>query len=93
MVEVTWEVEEAEAPRPVALAVTAWDRPGLLADVANAVSSANILNASARGYKDRTAVVNIKLEVRNLAQLNQIMDRIATLPYVLKVGRVSRERS
>lgn len=93
MVEVTWEVEAAEAPRPVELAVTAWDRPGLLADVANAVSSANILNASARGYKDRTAVVNIKLEVRNLAQLNQIMDRIATLPYVLKVGRVSRERS
>ncbi|MCL8207649.1 MAG: bifunctional (p)ppGpp synthetase/guanosine-3',5'-bis(diphosphate) 3'-pyrophosphohydrolase [Actinomycetia bacterium] len=93
LVEVAWEVDAAEAPHPVEVVVTAWDRPGLLADVANAVATTNILNASARGLRDRTAVVHIKLEVRNLAQLNQIMDRIRALPYVLKVGRISRERA
>lgn len=93
MVDVAWEVDSTDAPRPVELAVHAWDRPGLLADVANVVSSTNIINASARGFRDRTAVVNIKLEVKNLQQLNQLMDRIAALPYVLKVGRVSREHA
>jgi guanosine-3',5'-bis(diphosphate) 3'-pyrophosphohydrolase len=91
LVEVAWEVEAAEAPMPVELDVQAWDRPGLLADVANVVSSTNIINASARGMRDRSAIVHLKLEVRNLEQLNQIMTRLEALPYVLRVGRVSRE--
>jgi GTP pyrophosphokinase len=92
MVEVAWDREAPEAPRAVELSVRAWDRPGLLADVATVASHTNILNATARGYKDRTATVTLRLEVGNLDQLTRIIDRIGALPYVLQVDRVSRER-
>jgi guanosine-3',5'-bis(diphosphate) 3'-pyrophosphohydrolase len=91
LIDVAWEVETADAPLPVELDVRAWDRPGLLADVANVVASTNIINASARGLRDGTAIVHLKLEVRSLDQLNQLMARLEALPYVHQVGRVSRE--
>lgn len=94
LIEVSWDVEEAElAPHPVELRVHAWDRSGLLADVANVVSDSNIISAKARGFRDRTAVVEVHLEVRNLAQLTQLIRRLESLPYVQQVDRVSRERT
>lgn len=94
LIEVSWDVNEAElSPHPVELRVYAWDRPGLLADVANVVADSNIISAKARGFRDRTAVVEVHLEVRNLTQLTQLIGRLESLPYVQKVDRVSRERS
>jgi GTP pyrophosphokinase len=92
MVEVAWDRTAAEPLRPVELVVRAWDRPGLLADVAGVLASTNIVSASARGYRDRTATVTLKLEVQNLEQLTRLIDRISALPYVLDVRRMSRER-
>lgn len=94
LIEVGWDTTEAElAPHPVELRVYAWDRPGLLADVANVVADSNIISAKARGFRDRTAVVEVHLEVRNLIQLTQLISRLESLPYVQKVDRVSRERA
>lgn len=93
LIEVSWDTTEAElAPHPVELAVFAWDRAGLLADVANVVADANIISAKARGFKDRTAVVNVRLEVKNLTQLTRIIQRLEALPYVERVERVSHEK-
>ncbi|MCY0877779.1 MAG: bifunctional (p)ppGpp synthetase/guanosine-3',5'-bis(diphosphate) 3'-pyrophosphohydrolase [Firmicutes bacterium] len=93
LVEVSWDVEEAElSPHPVELRVHAWDRPGLLADVANVVADSNIISARARGFRDKTAMVDVHLEVRNLAQLTHLISRLESLPYVQRVDRVSRER-
>jgi guanosine-3',5'-bis(diphosphate) 3'-pyrophosphohydrolase len=91
LVDVVWEVDAADNPMPVELDVEAWDRPGLLADVANVVSTTNIITASARGLKNGTAIVHLKLEVRSLEQLNHLMGRLEALPYVHRVERVSRE--
>ncbi len=93
IIDVAWDDGAVGAPHPVELAVYAWDRPGLLADVANTVQGTNIQNASARGFRDRTAVVHLKLEVRDLGQLTHIIDKISALPYVLRVGRVAKERA
>ncbi len=94
LIDVSWDATEAElAPHPVELAVYAWDRAGLLADVANVVADYNIISAKARGFRDRTAVVNVRFEVRNLGQLNQIIRRLEGLAFVQQVRRVSRERS
>ena len=94
LIEVSWDAKEAEwAPHPVELRVYAWDRPGLLADVANVVADSNIISAKARGFRDRTAMVEVHLEVRNLSQLTQLIARLESLPYVQKVDRVSRERA
>ena len=92
IIDVAWDEGAGAAPHPVELAVYAWDRPGLLADVANMVQGINIQNASARGFRDRTAVVHLKLEVRDLGQLTRIIEKISALPYVLRVGRVAKER-
>ncbi len=93
LIEVSWDIKEAElAPHPVELAVFAWDRAGLLADVANVVADANIISAKARGFKDRTAVVNVRLEVKNLTQLMRIIGRLEALPFVERVERVSHEK-
>ena len=90
----SWDIQEAElAPHPVELAVFAWDRAGLLADVANVVADANIISAKARGLKDRTAIVNVRLEVKNLTQLTRIIRRLEALPFVERVERVSHEKS
>jgi len=94
LIDVSWDSAEAElSPHPVELAVYAWDRAGLLADVANVVADSNIISAKARGFRDRTAVVNVRFEVRNLSQLNQIIRRLEALAFVQQVRRVSRERS
>ncbi len=94
LIEVSWDNAEAElSAHPVELAVYAWDRAGLLADVANIVADSNIISAKARGFRDRTAVVNVRLEVRNLVQLTRIIGRLETLPFVQRVDRVSHERS
>ena len=93
LIDVSWDSTEAElSPHPVELAVYAWDRAGLLADVANVVADSNIISAKARGFRDRTAVVNVRFEVRNLVQLNQIIRRLEGLAFVQQVLRVSRER-
>lgn len=94
IIEVSWDIQEAElAPHPVELAVFAWDRAGLLADVANVVADANIISAKARGFKDRTAVVNVQLEVKNLTQLTRIIRRLEALPFIERVERVSHEKA
>ncbi len=94
LIEVSWDATEAElAPHPVELRVYAWDRPGLLADVANVVADSNIISAKARGYRDRTAIVEVHLEVRNLTQLTHLITRLENLAYVQHVDRVSRERA
>ncbi len=94
LIEVSWANAETDmAQHPVELAVYAWDRAGLLADVANVVSDSNIISAKARGFRDRSAVVNVRLEVKNLVQLTRIIGRLETLPFVLRVDRVSHERT
>ena len=94
LIEVSWDNADTEmAPHPVELAVYAWDRAGLLADVANVVADSNIISAKARGFRDRTAVVNVRLEVKNLVQLTRIIGRLETLPFVQRVDRVSHERA
>ncbi len=94
LIEVSWDVAgDTLARHPVELRVYAWDRPGLLADVANAVADSNIISAKARGFRDRTAVVDVHLEVQNLAQLTHLIGKLEGLPYVQRVDRVSRERA
>jgi guanosine-3',5'-bis(diphosphate) 3'-pyrophosphohydrolase len=92
LVEVSWDETAQPLPYPAELVVHAWDRAGLLADVANVVADSNILSARAQGFRDQTAVVHVRLEVRNLEQLSQIIRRLEGLPYVQRVERTSYER-
>lgn len=94
LIEVAWEAGYA-APHPVEIQVKALDRSGLLADVANAVAETrvNVLSAMARTAKDRTATIDMVLEIRDLDQLQYIIQRIHKLRDIMNVERVVRQKA
>ena len=80
----------AEAYFPVAVQVDALDRVGLLSDITSIISGTdtNILQAQVKtGGSPRTARVTLTLEVKSLAHLSSLMDRVSALSDVLRVDR------
>ncbi|MBX6349945.1 MAG: bifunctional (p)ppGpp synthetase/guanosine-3',5'-bis(diphosphate) 3'-pyrophosphohydrolase [Clostridia bacterium] len=88
LIEVSW--DEVHATQyPVELTVYGADRPGLLSDVAQAISESrvNIVAATARSRDDRTAFIDLVVSVRDLEQLDVIQRRIRRIPDVISVER------
>ncbi|HYL07212.1 MAG TPA: bifunctional (p)ppGpp synthetase/guanosine-3',5'-bis(diphosphate) 3'-pyrophosphohydrolase [Candidatus Udaeobacter sp.] len=91
MVPVDWD-SEASHLYPVAIKIEAWDRQGLMRDIATVVAE-NRVNMSAlevHVYDDKTAVVSATVEIDSLAQLSRLMEK---LEGVKDVHTVAREAS
>ena len=91
VVPVDWD-SEATHIYPVAIKIEAWDRQGLLRDIATVVAE-NRVNMSAlevHVYDDKTAVVSATVEIDSLAQLSRLMEK---LEGVKDVHTVAREAS
>ena len=91
VVPVDWEVEGTQI-YPVAIKIEAFDRQGLLRDIATIVAE-NHVNMSALEVKvhdDKTAVVSATVEIDSLAQLSRLMEKIES---VRDVHTVAREAS
>ncbi len=91
VVPVDWD-SEATHLYPVAIKIEAWDRQGLLRDIATVVAE-NRVNMSAlevHVYDDKTAVVSATVEIDSLAQLSRLMEK---LEGVKDVHTVAREAS
>ena len=91
VVPVDWD-SEATHLYPVAIKIEAWDRQGLLRDIATVVAE-NRVNMSAlevHVYDDKTAVVSTTVEIDSLAQLSRLMEK---LEGVRDVHTVAREAS
>ncbi|HHT02328.1 MAG TPA: bifunctional (p)ppGpp synthetase/guanosine-3',5'-bis(diphosphate) 3'-pyrophosphohydrolase [Firmicutes bacterium] len=88
VIEVDWD-NMTTGTYPVDIEVIGVDRPGLLSDVAKVVAETkvNIVSAKANANRNRSAVINIIVEIRNLEQLDYIMRRVSSVRDVLKVGR------
>ena len=91
MVPVDWESETGYL-YPVAIKIEAWDRTGLLRDIATVVaeSRVNMSSASVQVYDDKTAVVSATVEIDSLSQLSRLMEK---LEQVRDVHTVAREAS
>jgi GTP pyrophosphokinase len=78
---------------PVKVEVSAYDRGGLLRDIASVVAeekaSMSAVNARTE-KKDNTAVFTATLEIEDIEQLSRILTRIYRLPNVLEVRRQTR---
>jgi GTP pyrophosphokinase len=88
VVPVDWEVV-ADHLYPVAIKIEAFDRQGLLRDIATVVAE-NHVNMSAlevRVHNDKTAVVTTTVEIDSLAQLSRLMEKIEGVKDVHTVGR------
>jgi GTP pyrophosphokinase len=78
---------------PVKVEVSAYDRGGLLRDIASVVAEekASMSTVNARTEKkDNSAVFTATLEIEDIAQLSRILTRIYRLPNVLEVRRQTR---
>lgn len=88
-IDVRWDMESAVA-RSVALRVVCDDRQGLLANVSNVLSDAgvNITQVAAKVIDVGTAVVNLKIAVESLEQLQKMIQKLERVKGVNRVERV-----
>ena len=88
IIDVAW-VEEKQASYDVDIEVYANDRNGLLSDVIKEIGNtkANLVAVNARAGKDRIAIVDITIEIKNLDELNAILKAIRKVDSVYEVKR------
>jgi GTP pyrophosphokinase len=89
IIEVQWE-QEVESNFTVQIEVIGHERRGLLNDVLQAVSeNKTYMSAiSGRADKNKTAIIQMTIMIRNTEQLNKVMDRIQRVKDVYNVSRI-----
>ena len=89
LIEVEWE-SIPDASYQVEIEVAAFDRVGLLKDILAAIadSKTNVLSVNARVRKDKVGVITLVLDIRNVAQLHAVMQKVGKVPEVYSVERV-----
>ena len=88
IIDVAWEKEQ-QAFYDVNLTVLANDRLGLLADIMNVLSNtkANLVEINGKTGKNRIALIDITIEIKNLDELNNILKSIRKVDSVYEVKR------
>ena len=89
IIEVAWTTKQ-EKTYPVKIHISAYDRSGLVRDVAALVADehVNMRNIEAvTGQKDNLAVITATLEIQDVTQLTRIMTKIERLPNIKDVFR------
>lgn len=89
IVDVAWD-EDSESTYQVEIEVLALDRARLTTDVMNTIADIKIPINSVHGrsIKQGQAMINLKLEIKNLNQLNYIFDKIKKIKDVVETFRV-----
>lgn len=95
-IDVHWanEATSGKGQHAAFLKVTALDKPGVLAEVTSAISAcgANIQRAQIRVTPDLSGVLEFEMTLQSLSQLQAIIRRVESIPYVRKVERMSTHR-
>jgi GTP pyrophosphokinase len=89
IVDVAWDTKEA-ASYSVKIGVVTVDRPGMLASVSAAITSAkaNISHADITTTADRRAILNFVVEILNAAHLDKVLKGIEKVDGVVQAKRV-----
>ncbi len=90
LIEVDWGTDEVTETHPVNVRVEAYDRQGLLRDIASIVAD-EAINLSAANIatrkKDNVATMMVTLEIADIDQLSRVLARIERLPNVVEARR------
>jgi GTP diphosphokinase / guanosine-3',5'-bis(diphosphate) 3'-diphosphatase len=88
LVEVEWEHGSRQL-YPVGIKIEAWDRTGLLRDIAAVIaeSKINLSGADVQVYDDKTAVISTVVEIQSLTQLSRLLERLESVRDVHTVAR------
>ncbi len=89
LIEVSWD-SETPSTYQVEIEVSALDRPRLTMDILNTIADTRtVINAiNSRAKKNKLALVNLKIEIRDLEHLLEIMRKVNQISDVLNVHRV-----
>lgn len=87
-IEVSWQADGQE-PRPIKIEVSCVDRPGLLAAISAAITSAdvNIARAQVRTFPDQKALNSFEVMISNSDQLRRVLQNIARVKGVYRAVR------
>ncbi|MFN2568065.1 MAG: bifunctional (p)ppGpp synthetase/guanosine-3',5'-bis(diphosphate) 3'-pyrophosphohydrolase [Candidatus Dormibacteria bacterium] len=88
LVDVEWEGDGRQL-YPVGIKIHAWDRTGLLRDIAGIIaeSKINVSGADVQVKEDKTAVISTVVEIQNLTQLSRLLERLEGVRDVHSVAR------
>lgn len=90
IVEVAWELYQKSSYH-AEIQIIANDRHGLLVEITNMISEWKVIVTAinARTNKNRTAVINLTVEITDIQQLEKIMKQFKKIPEIIEVFRVS----
>ena len=75
----------------MSLRIECSDRKGLLADVTGTITAMNIsIHESKTKTKGDTAILKFVIEVRNLEQINQLLNQLRQVKGVVGLSRTAR---
>lgn len=87
LVRVSW--GEVKRTYPVPVRVKAYDRNGLMKDIATLIADEGINMTGVNVNVNRNlAILDLTLEVRDIAELSRVLDRLENLPNVMQAQRV-----
>lgn len=87
LVKVSW--GEAKNTYPVPVKIKAYDRDGLMRDVSTLIAEEGInMGKVSVDVSNNLAIFDMVLEVRDLAQLSKVLDRLENLANVLEAQRI-----
>jgi len=92
IMEVSWGAINSKSSYSADIEIKCLDRLGLLKDIIAKLSDnkINILGANVTTNKDKTANINLKVEVNNIDNLQKIINTISKISDVLKVTRIKK---
>ena len=87
----SWGPKAREQRYTVPIRIEAIDRHGLLRDVAETIAQtgANIVHADVRTDQDLRAIFDMRVQVRDITELQRILVRLESLPNVIRAFRLS----
>jgi GTP diphosphokinase / guanosine-3',5'-bis(diphosphate) 3'-diphosphatase len=88
IVPVDWDAQATHL-YPVAIKIEAWDRTGLLRDIATVVAESRVNMSAVKVdvYDDKSAVVSTTVEIDSLSQLSRLMEKLELVRDVHTVAR------
>lgn len=90
LIDVIWD-EKSEAMYQVQVEISGVDRPGFALDVMSSLADAktNINAINARTTKNKIAIIDLKIEIKNIEHLKGLMDRIRRIKDVIEIKRLT----
>lgn len=91
MIEVNWDMP-GDTLYKVSIEIAGGDRPNLLSDIMMVAADAriNVSSLNARVQKNKTAIINMDIDIGNLAQLEHIMNKMRRVSDVFSVHRMTQ---